>query len=172
MALKGKLTPRSAGLKIYGRMPQPISQRVVRLAMPSFTLGAMPIITRPDGRLLLVRHSYMSGWGFPGGLVNRRERPEVAVAREAREEVNLRIQLIGEPAVTVDPFKQVIRVIYAAVPAAGASPSDVHPASEEIEEVAWFDPARLPHLAPEANEALTTLRRARGNERWPVDRRD
>lgn len=159
------LNLRTAGLKVYSRLPSVVTQRAVRIAMPSFTLGVMPVISRPDGRVLLVRHSYMAGWGFPGGLVNRRERPEVAVARETREEVGLRIELIGEPAVTVDPFKQVIRVIYPAVPASGVDPMAARPASEEIIDVKWFDPKQLPSLAPEAREALATLERARGGYR-------
>ena len=103
-----------AGLKLYGRMPPLMRQRFVRAVKPSFTVGTMSVVTKPDGAILLVRHSYLANWSFPGGLLNRRELPSVGAARETREEVGIRIELAGEPAVVVDPYKQVVRVIYRA----------------------------------------------------------
>ncbi len=72
-------------LKIYGSMPRELRQRSVRAIKPSFTVGVMPVITSPTGSILLVRHSYVKGWGLPGGLVNRRERMAVAIVRETKE---------------------------------------------------------------------------------------
>ena len=42
-----------------------------------------------DGRIVLVRHSYKSGWLFPGGAVDRGEAPATAIIRELREEIGL-----------------------------------------------------------------------------------
>lgn len=154
----------TVGLKIYSQLPPLFRQRLVRSVKPSFTVGVMAVVVRPDGALLLVRHSYLSNWSFPGGLVNRRERIEVGVARETREEVGLRIALVGEPAVVVDPYRQVVRVVYRAVPAEGASADDAHPASPEIIEVGWFQPGAIATMSPEAAEALRSLERSeRGN---------
>jgi 8-oxo-dGTP pyrophosphatase MutT (NUDIX family) len=44
------------------------------------------IILLQDGNVLLVRHTYMEGWYFPGGSMNRWETPLEAAAREAWEE--------------------------------------------------------------------------------------
>lgn len=149
-----------AGLKVYGWLPPLVRQRFVRAVKPSFTVGTMTAVTRADGAVLLVRHSYLSYWSLPGGLLNRRERVEVGAARETREEVGLRITLVGEPAVVVDPYKQVVRVIYRAGLADGVRAEHAHPASPEIVEVGWFSRDTIAGLAPESAEALNALDRA------------
>lgn len=52
-------------------------------------LGATVVAEDEQGRVLLVRHSYMRGWALPGGGVGRNEPPESAAVRELREEVGL-----------------------------------------------------------------------------------
>ena len=51
------------------------------------SFGACALIVDPDGRVALVRHTYMSGWALPGGGVKRAEPPADAVLREMREEL-------------------------------------------------------------------------------------
>jgi len=46
-------------------------------------------IVEQAGRVLLVRHSYMPGWLFPGGSVKRGEPPAAAIIRELKEEIGL-----------------------------------------------------------------------------------
>jgi len=50
--------------------------------------AACALIER-DGKVLLVRHSYVPGWLLPGGGVGRGEAAEHAVIREMREEIGL-----------------------------------------------------------------------------------
>lgn len=85
----------------------------------------------------------MEGWGISRRVVNRRERPEVPwPATQKRLAWH---ELIGSQQ-DCGSFKQVIRVIYPAVPASGVDPMAAIKAqlSEEIIEVKWFDPKQLP----------------------------
>lgn len=50
--------------------------------------GACALVER-DGKVLLVRHSYMPGWLLPGGGVGRGEPAERAIVRELKEEIGL-----------------------------------------------------------------------------------
>jgi 8-oxo-dGTP pyrophosphatase MutT (NUDIX family) len=52
-------------------------------------LGVRALAEDKDGRVLLVRHSYVAGWHFPGGGVGRGEHPADAALRELREETGL-----------------------------------------------------------------------------------
>jgi 8-oxo-dGTP pyrophosphatase MutT (NUDIX family) len=59
------------------------------------TLGVRAVVRDPEGRVLLVRHTYVAGWYLPGGAVDPRESVAEALARELVEETNIRI--IGTP---------------------------------------------------------------------------
>jgi len=148
--------------RFYGAMPTAIRVRVVRLLKPSYTVGTIPFISRPDGRLLLVRHSYKQGWATPGGFVNRGETPAVAAVREAWEEVGLRVEMIGEPTVVIDPDRQQIEVVFRGRPAPGADPDGAAPRSKEIIDSRWFAPDELPQLQAETVVGYTALLRAEG----------
>lgn len=47
------------------------------------------IVITPGNYLVMVRHSYMPGWHFPGGGLRRGETPEDGILRELREEIGL-----------------------------------------------------------------------------------
>jgi 8-oxo-dGTP pyrophosphatase MutT (NUDIX family) len=50
-------------------------------------LGVHALIVDAEGKVLLARHSYMTGWSLPGGGVGRGEPPLTALKRELREEI-------------------------------------------------------------------------------------
>ena len=54
---------------------------------------------RDDGAIMLVKHTYISGWHLPGGGVERGELAEIAAERELEEEAGLnargRLQLVS-----------------------------------------------------------------------------
>jgi len=147
-------------LRIYRRLPTVARRVVVRRLAPQFTVGALCVIERADGKVLLICQSYRNHWGLPGGLLKKHESPEDAAVREIAEEVGLAVELMGEPVVVVDSTPRRIDIIYRARVARGDDAANVRPTSPEILEVAWFSPTELPHVQPETASALQALARA------------
>ena len=56
------------------------------------TLGVRAIVRDKEGRILLVRHTYVPGWYLPGGAVDPGESVGEALAREVLEEAHIRIK--------------------------------------------------------------------------------
>ena len=144
-------------LKLYKRLPRRGRLAIVHALAPSYSVGAICIIERADGRLLLVRHSYRNAWGFPGGLLNRGEEAADGARREAREEVDIDIDVVGEPAVVVAPEPRRVDVVFRC---RTDQADDARPVPPEVVEVGWFDRDRLPDLQHEAAGALVALARA------------
>lgn len=147
-------------LKVFGALPRRVRRALVRLGSPKYTVGAICIVRRDDGAILLVRHSYYRLWGTPGGLAKRHERPELAAVRETMEEVALRVELVGEPVVVVEPVPHRVDVVFLARPAAGQDPLAATPSSPEIERAEWFTLDELPQLQVETVTALRALERS------------
>ncbi|WP_245424082.1 NUDIX domain-containing protein [Methylovirgula sp. 4M-Z18] len=55
------------------------------------TLGVRAVVLDAEGRVFLVRHSYVPGWHFPGGGVEIGESLTDALAKELREEGNIEL---------------------------------------------------------------------------------
>ncbi len=147
-------------LRAYARMPLRLRLASVRLMTPSFRVGAICVVERADGALLLVRHSYRRDWGFPGGLLKRGEAAIDAAAREALEEIGLTLDLEDNPKVVVDPRYRRVDIIYSTCLPEGTDPTEASPRSAEILEVGWFPPDGLPRLGIEAAGALVKVGRA------------
>lgn len=53
------------------------------------TLGVRGVAIDGDGRVCLVRHTYVGGWHLPGGAIDPGESGPCAMAREFREEAEI-----------------------------------------------------------------------------------
>lgn len=67
-----------------------LAHLVFRFTRP-MTLGVRAIVLDGEGRVFLVRHSYVPGWHLPGGGVEPGETLEAAVRKELREEGNIEV---------------------------------------------------------------------------------
>jgi len=80
--------------RVLRQLPSPLQKLLFYLGAAKITLGASAIIWDREGRVLLVHHTYRRpAWGFPSGLVGRREQPADALARELREELGVEVSI-------------------------------------------------------------------------------
>jgi 8-oxo-dGTP pyrophosphatase MutT (NUDIX family) len=108
------------------------------------TMGARVMVV--DGnKVLLIRHTYVPGWQFPGGGVGPGETVESAAAREVLEETGYRItgpmEMLGIYHNTSPVTNRDHVAFYVAKSFEKAF--DRKP-DHEISEVAWFDRSALP----------------------------
>ena len=147
----------------YRRLPRAARTFLIRRATPSFHVGAICVVERADGHMLLVRQSYRrGGWGFPGGLLRRGEEPADAARRELREELGIDVELQGLPVVVVDSPARRVDVVFNARLTEGSDEPEHTPHSPEITDARWFPADGLPSLLPEATSALIQLGRTFG----------
>jgi ADP-ribose pyrophosphatase YjhB (NUDIX family) len=126
-----------------------------------FTAGAMCIVVRDGGELLLVRPRYRRGWGLPGGFMRGREQPDAAMRRELAEEVGIVEVDVDVVGTYVAHGRRHIEHLY-------ETRVRDHELSKryaflEIAEARWWDPSELPELQPEAHAALELWQSRRGS---------
>ncbi|NKB51165.1 MAG: NUDIX domain-containing protein [Rhizobiaceae bacterium] len=76
-------------IKIFNLLPSAIRKRLyvgIGLVWRAMTLGVRILVRDEQGRILLVRHTYVSGWYLPGGGVERGETIQQAAQKELMEE--------------------------------------------------------------------------------------
>src|SRR5512138_2632867 len=80
----------------YRRMPVSLRRGIVLLTQARFTVTAGAVILNEEGCVLLVKHVFRpgSGWGVPGGFINKGEQAEEAARRELREEIGLELDRV------------------------------------------------------------------------------
>ena len=82
------------------------SNRIIRKLLHTWfllrrpmTLGVRLLVEDNEGKILLVRHTYVDGWYFPGGGVEKGESQQQAAKKELREETGIgctgELELVG-----------------------------------------------------------------------------
>jgi ADP-ribose pyrophosphatase YjhB (NUDIX family) len=140
---------------VYRRMPISLRRGIVLMTQSRFTVTAGVVVVNDEGCVLLVKHVFRpgSGWGIPGGFINKGEQPEDAARRELREEIGLELDRVELAFVrTVEQVNQ-LEVIFR-----GYANGTPHPRNIEIHRVAWFKPDQLPEDLP--REQRKTIARA------------
>lgn len=143
-------------LRAFGRLPRGVRRFLIHLGAPSFSVGAMCVIERDGGDVLLVRQSYRAGWAAPGGLLHRGEEPDVGARREVKEEVGIDVETLGEPVVIIDVKARRIDVVFRCRVRPPASDT-LEPDSVEIVDARWFPKDALPAMQRETAGALRRL---------------
>jgi ADP-ribose pyrophosphatase YjhB (NUDIX family) len=142
---------------------------VWRITRPR-TIGVRAILLDRDGRIALVRHTYMDQWYLPGGGVKKGESIDAALFRELAEEVGVtgaRIERVLGVYHSRREGKDDHIVIF--VVPVGQEASELRRADlAEIEEAGWFAPDALPApLSPATARRITEYRQGlTGHGAW------
>ncbi len=107
------------------------------------TLGVRAVVIDDQKRVLLVRHTYVAGWHFPGGGVDAGEACQDAVLRELKEETGL---LTSEPAKLFGLYlnRKVTKRDHVAVYTLSNFSGTLKKQAGEIAELGWFAIDDLP----------------------------
>ena len=125
--------------KFWKILPPNSRRWLTRRFQASFTASAAGLITNERGQVLLANHVLRprSGWGMPGGFMDKGEQPEAALRREIREETGL--ELANIRLARIRTMQRHLEIIFTA---RGVGEASVK--SREITELAWFDLDAMP----------------------------
>ena len=121
---------------------RPIFFAVSRLTRGK-TLGVRGVVVDGEGRVLLVRHTYLGGWWLPGGGVDKGETTQDAVVRELREEGGV-IARSAPRLVSIHSNERFFPGDHVLVFRVDAFDLTERTSHGEIAEVGWFHPSALP----------------------------
>jgi len=149
---------RKQALALFRRLPDPARRVVVHAATPSYTVGAVAVLRRTDGRLALVRQRHSLGWALPGGLLGRGESVGQGLVREIAEELGIVLDAsaLPIPYAAVNSVARRVDVVYFLDAPAGAklhSEDDV-----EVTGTGWFALDKLPEISEPTAEILVAVR--------------
>jgi ADP-ribose pyrophosphatase YjhB (NUDIX family) len=128
---------------LWRHAPKGLRRGAVRLTQARFLVTAGAVVSDAEGRVLLLQHRFRagSGWGIPGGFVEKGEQPEAAIRRELLEEIGLELESAEFAFARTLKRPTQVEIIFRCRPRGGVPPA---PQSMEIKRIAWFKPDQLP----------------------------
>jgi len=117
----------------------------MRLTHTRFTVTAGAIIFNDQKQVLLLKHRFRagSGWGLPGGFLERGEQPIEALRRELREEIGLEVEDVEVFAARSFKKPKQVEVLFRA-----RANANVKSLTMEVERAEWFSLDSLPEGLP------------------------
>jgi len=117
----------------------------MRLTHTRFTVTAGAIIFNDQKQVLLLKHRFRagSGWGLPGGFLERGEQPIEALRRELREEIGLEVEDVEVFATRSFKKPKQVEVLFRA-----RANANVKSLTMEVERAEWFSLDSLPEGLP------------------------
>lgn len=124
---------------VWRRLPNKLGKKIIRAGQSKFSVSSGGIITDDRGKILLLNHVFRagSGWGVPGGFINHGEQPEVALQRELREEIGLKLKNVK--VFSVQTIGKHIEILLTA-----EADGEIKLKSFEINKAEWFAVEELP----------------------------
>jgi mutator protein MutT len=131
--------------KIWHSLPVRMRRWSMRLTHTRFTVTAGAIIFNDQKQVLLLKHRFRagSGWGLPGGFLERGEQPIDAMRRELREEIGLEVEDVEVFAARSFKKPKQVEVLFRA-----RGNANVKPLTMEVERAEWFSIDSLPEGLP------------------------
>ena len=117
----------------------------MRFTHTRFTVTAGAVIFNDQKQVLLLKHRFRagSGWGLPGGFLERGEQPIEALRRELREEIGLELEDVEIFASRSFEKPKQVEVLFRAL-----ANANVKSLTMEVERAEWFSIESLPEGLP------------------------
>jgi 8-oxo-dGTP diphosphatase len=139
---------------IWRRVPKRLRHLTLGLSHPRFAATAGAVIIDDQGRVLLLKHRFRpgSGWGMPGGYLEKGEQPQAALRRELREEAGLEVEKVELVFVRTFRKPRQLEIIFRC-----RAVGETSQLNYEIQKAAWFAPDELPAGLPKDQQQLIKM---------------
>jgi mutator protein MutT len=131
--------------RVWRKLPSRMRRWTMRVAHTRFTVTAGAVIFNDKGEVLLLKHRFRagSGWGLPGGFMEKGEQPIDALRRELREEIGLELDDVKVFAARSFKKPKQVEVLFRA-----RANAQVQSRTVEVERAEWFAIDALPEGLP------------------------